>query len=128
MFRWRPILGLVAGGVMIVSSAAHGLFGWKAMQAALEETKAPADLILALGLGWRFGSAAMLAFGCIVVATFVQRLSGVAVSPMPGLVIGAAYVVFGVGALTASKFDPFFLVFVVPGVLVLAAALPGRQA
>ena len=128
MSRWRLIVGMISGSLMLLSSAAHGVLGWKAMKAALEQAKAPDELIQALGMGWRFGGAAMFAFGCIVVASFSRRRAVIAVPPMPAIVIGATYVVFGAWALAASHFDPFFFIFVVPGVLLLLASLPTRQA
>ena len=45
------------------------------------------------------------------------------VSLRPVLVIGLAYTVYGIWVVIASGLDPFFLVFVVPGVLLLAAAV-----
>jgi len=126
MRRFRSILGLAGGAMMVLSSAAHSLLGWKELRAALGQTTAPDDLIRSLGFGWHFGGAAMLAFGCIVVALFARRLKGAAVSSMPAIVIGATYVIFGVWALAASRFDPFFLVFVVPGVMVLTASFDRR--
>lgn len=127
MQRFRTILGLVAGATMILSGAAHSLLGWKELRAALEQARVPDDLIRPLGMGWNFGGAAMLAFGCIVVTLFSKRLKGAAASLMPAIVIGTTYVAFGVWAFAASLFDPFFLVFVVPGLLVLIASFDRRD-
>jgi hypothetical protein len=128
MHRLRSILGLVAGTLMIASSGAHSFFGWKSQRAALEAANAPADLIHMLGIGWQFGGAAMLAFGCMVLALFLRDLKTARVPVMPAVVIGTTYVAFGIGAMLVSQLDPFFLVFLVPGVLVLIAALPRRAA
>jgi hypothetical protein len=126
MTRFRSILGLVAGATMIASSAAHSLLGWKLLNAALEQAHADGELIKTLALGWHFAGAAMLAFGFIVMALFRHRLLGAAVSLKPAIVIGATYVIYGTWALTISGFDPFFLVFVVPGLAVLFASFGGR--
>jgi hypothetical protein len=123
MPRFRLILGLVAGAVMIASSAVHSIFGWRALAGALADAHVPGELVAALGLGWRFGGAAMLAFGVIVVALFTHRLKGSSVTLRPAIVIGLTYVAFGAWALAVSRFDPFFLIFVVPGAVVLTAAL-----
>jgi len=111
---------------MIASSAAHSLLGWKELRGALERSGAPPDLILDLGLGWHFGGAAMLTFGGIVVALFTQRLRGTHVSMMPAIVVGATYVLFGAAALVVSRFNPFFLVFLVPGLMLLIASVSSR--
>jgi len=128
MNRFRSILGLVVGFTMILSAAAHSLLGWKLLRAELEAQHASAELVESLGLGWRFGGVAMLAFGCIVLALFTKRLRGGPVSMLPANVIGTTYVIFGAGALLVTHFDPFFLVFAVPGTLLLIASVPQRPA
>ena len=127
MNRSRSILGLVVGGMMMLSAAAHSLLGWKQLKSELEPLHAPADLVRAIGAGWNFGGAAMLAFGFIVVALFTHRLRGRSVNLRPAIVIGATYVAFGIGAMVLNHFDPFFLVFVVPGVLLLVASVSRRE-
>ena len=126
MTKARTILGLIAGVLMAVSSAAHSLLGWKALSGALTAAQVPADLIETLGFGRHFGGIAMLAFGCIVLAVFWNRLKAVPVSVMPAVVIGTTYVGFGLGAFVAGGFDPFFMIFVVPGLFVLIASPPRR--
>jgi hypothetical protein len=102
------------------------LVGWRVQRTALEAARAPADLILGLGLGWHFAGVAMLAFGVIVIMLIAAAGRGQPVSLRPVLVIGLGYTGFGIWALVASGFEPFFLTFVLPGVLLLAAAW-GRQ-
>ena len=124
MDKARTILGLITGVLMAVSGAVHSLLGWKALSGALTAAQTPADLIQTLGFGWHFGGVAMLAFGCIVMVVFWKRLKAVPVSLMPAIVIGTTYVVFGLGAFVAAGFDPFFMIFVVPGLFVLIASFP----
>jgi F0F1-type ATP synthase membrane subunit c/vacuolar-type H+-ATPase subunit K len=40
----RLVLGFLAGAVLVASSFAHSILGWKAVQALLEQAKVPADL------------------------------------------------------------------------------------
>lgn len=61
----------------------------------------------------------MATFGLILLRVFVSRARGGVGSMLPAWTIVGLYVVFGVGALVASGFDPFFLVFIIPGGLVL---------
>lgn len=125
MTRWRAVLGLVAGAILVLSSAAHSLLGWPQLRTKLVAANTPTDLVQGLAVGWHFGGAAMLAFGCIAIALFVKRLRGQTVSPFPALIIAILYIGFGVGALSVSNLDPFFLIFIVPGVL-LALAVSGE--
>jgi hypothetical protein len=128
MNRFRSILGLVAGVLMMLSAAVHSLLGWKQLKSQLESLHAPPELVRAIGTGWNFGGAAMLAFGFIVVALFTHRLKGSSVTLRPAIVIGATYVAFGAGAMAVNDFDPFFLVFVIPGALLLIASIARRAA
>ena len=117
MNRLRVPIGLIAGVLLVLSSAAHSLLGWKSRGAALTSAGAPADLITGLSIGWHFAGVAMLVFGCIVIGTFVDVMRGRTVSHRPVALIGAAYLLFGVWALGVSSLNPFFLVFIIPGIL-----------
>lgn len=122
MIRLKAILGWVSGALLVASSGAHSLVGWKALRAELERVNAPPDLILALSLGWQFAGTAMLVFGLIVLGLVFLRMRGRQVSLWPAGLIGAAYLTFGACALVLSHFDKFFLVFVIPGILLTTAA------
>jgi hypothetical protein len=127
MQRIRNVLGLIAGLLMLASSAAHGILGWRVVWTSLRQLHASPDAIETMALGWRFGSLSMLAFGAILSLIFLSRLRGRNASLMPAVVIGSAYVAFGGWALAVTK-DPFFFVFVIPGVLALIATAPTRSA
>jgi hypothetical protein len=126
MLRLRLGLGYLGGVLLLVSSLAHSLLGWKAQSAALAQSQVPADLVMTLGVGWQFGGVAMFAFGCIVIweiATLGRRGS---LALWPVLLIGLVYVAFGVWARVLSR-DSFFLFsFVIPGAILIAAAWPSR--
>jgi len=122
MTRARAIAGLIAGANFVISAAAHSFLGWKGLGSELAALRPPADLALGLQLGWHFGGVAMLAFGIIVVLLCVKGMRGESVSVLPLMVIAIAYLVFGVWALVASNFNLFFLIFIVPGLLLMFAA------
>ncbi|MEP7272446.1 MAG: hypothetical protein ABI882_13165 [Acidobacteriota bacterium] len=122
MAKVRAILGVIAGVLLILSSAAHALLGWKAISAQLASVQVPADLLTGLRIGWQFGAAVMLALGIIVVILFSKRLRGEMASTMPAVVISIAYLSFGIWAMIVSNFDPFFLVFLIPGSLLAVAS------
>ena len=112
---------------MVLSSAAHSLLGWKQFQTALEGLQAPPDLIRGLAIGWYFGGVAIFTFGCVAIAVFASVLRGRPVSLLPTALIAIAYTLFGIGALAVSK-NPFFLIFIVPGLMLAFASLPARAA
>lgn len=126
MNRTQASIGYAAALLIVLSGAAHSVFGWKQMLSSLRASAAPPDLIKTLGIGWVFGGVAMLALGSIAIASTVKRRHDPTASLLPVRIIGIAYVAFGVGAMTITGFDPFFLVFVLPGLLLVAASWPGR--
>jgi len=73
MKRARLILGIVAGLMLLASSAAHSTLGWKSVAERLANTNVPSDLQTGLRIGWMFGGATMVALGVIAVTTFVGR-------------------------------------------------------
>jgi hypothetical protein len=122
MQRGRLVLGLIAGVMILATSAAHSLLGWPRLRHALTEADTPADLIVVLSIGWHFAGLAMLVFGALAILLFADALKGRPVSLRPVLLIGIAYLVFGTWSLTVSSLDPFFLAFLVPGILLLVGS------
>jgi hypothetical protein len=120
--RLRVALGLLAGVLMILSSAAHSLLGWSGLRAELAKVQAPVNLVTGLSIGWHFAGLAMFAFGSLVLLTFIDAVRGRAVSFRTAGLIALVYLLFGVWALRASNLDPFFLVFIVPGLMLAAAS------
>ena len=118
----RNILGLVAGVILVISSAAHSLLGWKALREELAVAQVPPDLVVGLKIGWQLGAVAILAMGVIVLSLFAKRHSGKSVSIFPVTVIAIAYLGFGAWAFLASGFNPFFFIFIAPGTLMAFAA------
>ncbi|HKP74989.1 MAG TPA: hypothetical protein VJT67_05565 [Longimicrobiaceae bacterium] len=114
--RLRSILGIVAGVLMVLSSALHSFGGWPAMRTSLAKVNAPADLVQGVGIGWNWGGVAILTFGCIVLVTFVRALRGENVDLLPARIIAVAYTLFGAAAVLMTD-NPFFVVFIVPGAL-----------
>ena len=126
MNRLRIVLGFIVSAIMIASSFAHSLLGWKNLRAQLEKVPVPRDLIAGLAIGLHWGGAAMFALGCIVLFVFARFAKDRSASLSPALIIALFYIAFGVWAITTSH-KPFFLIFVIPG-LILAVASSGSTA
>ena len=126
MNRLRIVLGFIVSAIMIASSFAHSLLGWKNLRAQLEKVPVPRDLIAGLAIGLHWGGAAMFALGCIVLFVFARFAKDRSASRSPALIIALFYIAFGVWAITTSH-KPFFLIFVIPGLL-LAVASSGSTA
>lgn len=113
--------------MLILSAAAHSLAGWPALSEELSRTNAPADLVAGLEVGWHFGGVAMLIFGLILIPVFRNRSARREASTLGALIIGGGYLVFGACALVARNFEPFFLVFLIPGAMLVFAGWPGAR-
>ena len=125
MSKVRSALGLIVGVFLVLSSAAHSLLGWQAIGAELAKTNTPPELVAGLEIGWKWGGAAMLVFGVIITAVFLKRLRGEPAPTTGPALVSVAYIGFGAWALMHSNYDPFFFIYIIPGVL-LALALTGR--
>lgn len=111
------------GGVLLAASGAiHSLVGWSAFSAEYVAKQGPGDLLAGLAVPWHFAGAAMVTFGCIVISTFFVLLRGGEASLLAVRWIALAYLAFGCWVFAAVARDPTALLFVVPGLLVLAAS------
>jgi hypothetical protein len=119
--RWRSIIGVITAALLILSGGMHSIMGWRALEYRLSTGGAPQDLIAGIHLGWQFGGVSMMVFGIIAAVVFAQRLRGNAVSTMPVAIIGVLYILFGGWAIVSSA-NPFFLIFLIPGALLLLAS------
>jgi hypothetical protein len=127
MEKVRNVLGLIGGIILVLSSGAHSILGWKGLSQKLAEKNVPGDLVFGIKAGWEFGGIAMLAFGIIVVVTFVNRMRGRYASTFPTMVFAITYLVIGAWALIASNFTPFFWLFIVTGLLLLVGGWPSSN-
>lgn len=129
MTRAQRVVGIIAGGFLTLSAFAHSILGGRAILAEMTAANVPADLLRGALVGWEFGGVAMLAFGVLVLRAFASRR--VSASGDSGLatvrVIAASYVLFGSAAFLYSDFDPFFLVFVLPGWMLAYAGWRGAS-
>ena len=122
--KTKSVLGLVAGAILLLSAFAHAILGWKAMSEQLAQTNAPPELVQGLHIGWVFGGPVMLVFGILSISTFFKRFRGEAASTFAPALISIAYLAFGTWAAVTTGGDPFFMIFIVPAVLLAIASLP----
>ena len=94
------------------------------MSEELAKTNAPPDLVQGLHIGWVFGGPVMLVFGILCISTFLKRFRRQPASTFAPALISIAYLAFGAWAVVTTGGDPFFLIFIVPAVLLAIASLP----
>lgn len=124
MRKGLSAFGIVAAGVvMVLGGFAHGFLGWPAMSEALAPYPVDPNVVAALGVGWWFGSVAMLALGAIVLAGFPALRRGERFARQATFVPGLAYLLFGIGAFVYRDFNPHFLFFILVGLLLCLSVL-----
>ena len=76
------------------------------------------------GLTRSFGGPVMIVFGILCLNTFLKRFRGQPASTFAPVVISIAYLAFSVWAAVITGGDPFFVIFVIPAVLLAIASIP----
>jgi len=122
--KLRGGIGLIAAALLLVSAGAHTILGWRSMSERLARTNAPPDLVQGLQIGWTFGGPVMVVFALICFSVFWKRFRGERVSAFAPTLIATAYIGFAAWAAFITGGDPFFMLFLVPGVLIAVASLP----
>jgi len=123
----RSVVLLIAGALLVMSSLAHACRSWPPLRAALVQAQVDAGSLRAVAVAWFFSSAAILTFAAIVIATAWAIWRGRATSPLPVLLVAAAYLLFGIATLFYEGQSRHFLFFVVLAGLMAAGAYVPRQ-
>jgi len=114
--------GSVAALVMILSGLVHSTVGWREVNRALRGTNIPPAVRDGLAVPWHFTGLSMVAFGLIVAVVLWRARSG-GVSTAVLLIVGSVWLLVGAAGMLTIKADATFLLFLIPGFLVLAAAV-----
>jgi len=131
---WTRHVMFVVAALLLLSSGAHGVLGWKMLHAALVDIAAPPDIVRTVAIGWFLGSAAMVAFGLVVLSAWRRARRGDGSGLQAAAIVAAVYLLFGLGAFLFSGFNThFLLLFMIPAGLLgwaVRAALPsaGKEA
>ena len=64
------------GALLISSSFAHAFLGWPAIRQALVASNVDPGLVQGIGVGWLYGSAAMLTFGVLTLLAWRSAGTG----------------------------------------------------
>jgi len=124
--RARRTWTRVLGALLLVSAAAHAFAGWPPMARALRAAAVDANIIAALSIGWLFGSAAMAAFGVLVLFSARGNGEREPLARRVVAVVGLTYLLFGAAAFAYRFPNPHFLFFIGMGAALCAAGLIGR--
>jgi len=101
----------------------HGFVGVVPIREAVAASNLDAHAVRVIWIVWYFVSGAMLAFGLLLFWVWAELRSGSARRSGAALVVGAFYLLFGAAAYVYSGREPFWLLFVIQGLIVIASTL-----
>ncbi len=122
MPRNRIVVGFIASALLLLNAMVHSIVGAPAMLQELRALKVRQDLEQSLLAAWQLGGVLMLLAGLVCGHAFLRAWRGDTQQVFTPRVIGVGYVLFGLWAMLGAAMEPFYLVFVVPGLLLVFAA------
>ena len=119
---------LVALGALLAFGSAfmHGFMARRAVLGRLTADVAP-ETLAGLNAAWMLGTAAMVAFGALVLLG-VRSLGREPASGRVSLIAGLFFLAYGAWAFTYRHFHPHFIGFMAIGVLMIAGAAIASRA
>lgn len=107
----------------------HGFVGIKPVQAAIAASALAPDIARVIWIVWYFVSGCMVVFGVLLFWAWPAVKSGSSSRSSAVLIVGAFYVITGVASYLYSEREPFWLLFMTQGVIVIGSTLVlGAQA
>ena len=115
---WPRHAMLAVAVLLLLSSGAHGVLGWRMLSGALQSIAAPHDIVRTVAIGWFLGGAAMVAFGLVTLVAWTRARRRDGSGLQAAGIVAAVYFLFGLGAFLYAGFNPhFLLLFMIPGAL-----------
>jgi hypothetical protein len=117
----------IAAITITLGAYGHGFVGVKPVRAAIAASTLAPDVVRAIWIVWYFVSACMVTFGILLFWAWPALEAGASSRSSAALVIGALYAVTGIASYLYSEGEPFWLLFVTQGVVVVGSTLALRQ-
>jgi hypothetical protein len=121
MRRIAAALYWIAAITIALGAYGHGFVGVKPTRAAIEASSLDSHTVHVIWIVWYFVSGAMLAFGMLLFWAWPGFKPGAVSRAAAAWVIGALYLITGIAAYLYSGGEPFWLLFLVQGVMVLGS-------
>jgi hypothetical protein len=110
---WLTAITITLGAI------GHGFLGVKPVRDALATVTLPADIMRVLWIVWYWVSGTMVVFGVLLFWAWPALKAGSSSRSAPPIIIGVLYVIAGAVCYTYTGRDPFWLLFLVQGILLL---------
>lgn len=110
-----------AAVTITLGSIGHGFLGVKPVRTALDAVTLPPDILRVVCIVWYWVSGTMVIFGLLLFWAWPALQAGSSSRSAPPLIIGVSYVIVGIVCFLYTKHDPFWLLFLTQGVLILGS-------
>ena len=121
------VLYWLAAITIALGAYGHGWVGVVPVREAIEASTLPPDVVRVLWIVWYFVSVCMLFFGALLAWAWPRLEAGASSRSGAALATGILYVVTGIASFLYTRGDPFWLMFVVQGALVIGSTFVLRR-
>lgn len=101
----------------------HGFVGVKPVRAAIAASTLAPEIVRVIWIVWYFVSGCMVVFGALLFWAWPSFKAGSSSRSSAPLIIGAFYLIIGIASYLYSGRDPFWLMFLILGVMVIGSTL-----
>jgi len=113
------ILYWLAAVVITLGSLGHGFVGVIPIRDAIVASPLGPDVTRPLWIVWYGTSLSMITYGLLLFWAWPALRAGSSSRSVPAYIVGGFYLLVGIGAYVYSQLDPFWLMFIVLGVLAI---------
>ncbi len=121
VFYWLAALTITLGAY------GHGFLGVKGVEGPIAASTLPRDVVGVIWIVWYFVSGCMLAFGVILFWAWPTIRTGSYSRSGAALIVGVFYTITGAASYLYSGREPFWLLFLVQGIIVIGSTLALRD-
>jgi hypothetical protein len=113
----------IAAVTITLGAFGHGFLGVKPVAAAVAASTLPADIVGVIWIVWYFVSGTMAVFGVLLFWAWPDIRTGSSGRRGAALIVGGFYAVTGIACYLYSGRQPFWLLFLFQGVIVIGTTL-----
>ena len=121
------VLYWLAAITITLGAIGHGFFGIKPVEAAVAASTLPADIVGVIWIVWYFVSGTMVMCGAILFWAWPAIRSGSTTRSGAALIVGVFYSITGVACYLYSGREPFWLLFLFQGAMVVGTTVALRD-
>ena len=119
---WQRVLGYVAALLLMLEGVLHSVAGWPAVHRELSTAHVSAAFSEGLAVPWHLAGSALVMLGCMAGWCLLRSSEEWSVTRRLVGGIGVYLTAFAIVGAAAIKADPTFLMFGVPGIMLIASA------